>query len=148
MRVLVTGGRDYTEKEPIWLALDYLHDRAAHLTLIQGGANGADEQARKWSWGREGVSLVTVPANWRKHGKSAGPLRNRAMLEQCKPQLVLAFPGGKGTASMVRIARAAGVPVVMVHSLASLARTKGRLGEVVELVKGQASGRVAEAGAV
>lgn len=142
MRVLVTGGRDFADKEPVWLALDYLLDRMTRLTVIQGGATGADELARQWTWGRDSVSLVTVPANWRKHGKSAGPIRNRVMLEQCKPQVVLAFPGGRGTASMVRIARAAGVPVVMVHDKAAPSRIKGRLGEAIELAKGQVSGRV------
>jgi hypothetical protein len=52
-----------------------------------------------------------VPAEWKKHGKRAGPLRNMRMLEEWKPDGVAAFPGGSGTADMIAQARNAGVKV-------------------------------------
>jgi acyl-CoA synthetase (NDP forming) len=55
--------------------------------------------------------VTSFPANWKKHGKSAGPIRNQLMLDVGKPDLVIAFPGGSGTADMIRRARKAGVPV-------------------------------------
>jgi hypothetical protein len=48
-------------------------------------------------------------ADWEKLGRSAGPIRNQAMLDEGRPDLVVAFPGHHGTADMVRRARAAGV---------------------------------------
>jgi len=54
-------------------------------------------------------------ANWRTHGKAAGPIRNQQMLDEGRPHLVVAFPGGTGTADMVRRAKAAGVPVMEVE---------------------------------
>jgi hypothetical protein len=42
----------------------------------------------------------------------AGPIRKQQMLDEGKPDLVVAFPGGRGTAHMVRIARAAGIEVI------------------------------------
>jgi len=50
--------------------------------------------------------------NWKTHGKKAGILRNIYMLENSKPDTVLAFPGGKGTAHMIKISKAAGVSVI------------------------------------
>jgi hypothetical protein len=58
-----------------------------------------------------GVPFRIFPANWKKHGRAAGPMRNQQMLDEGKPDLVIAFPGGSGTADMVRRAKAAGVPV-------------------------------------
>ena len=55
---------------------------------------------------------VLIPAKWKLHGKAAGPIRNQLMLVEHKPDMVLAFPGGKGTANMIKIARWNGVPIV------------------------------------
>src|SRR5690606_26793755 len=71
--------------------------------LIHGDARGADRLGGEWAKVR-GVQEVKCPANWDAHGKSAGYRRNSAML-LLKPDLVVAFPGGAGTASMVRMAK-------------------------------------------
>ena len=78
--------------------------------LIHGAARGADEGAARWAKS-EGIASRAYPANWRKHGKAAGPIRNQQMLDDGRPDFVVAFPGGRGTADMVRRAHAAGVPV-------------------------------------
>jgi len=52
------------------------------------------------------------PAEWDKFGRRAGPLRNEQMLREGKPDVVVAFPGGRGTAHMVRIAKEAGIDVL------------------------------------
>lgn len=57
--------------------------------------------------------MRTFRANSRKHGRAAGPIRNQQMLDEGKPHLVVAFPGGTGTADMVRRAQAAGVLVLV-----------------------------------
>ncbi len=62
-----------------------------------------------------GLSVQAYPAQWHQYGRAAGPLRNQEMLTDAKPDLVLAFhrnlARSRGTADMVRRARAAGVPV-------------------------------------
>ena len=113
-RVLVCGGRDYNGDQPwnhVMAVLGDLHDETPIAAIIQGGASGADCLARCWA-DMYGVKCVTVPADWETHGKAAGPIRNRRMLMDFKPDLVVAFPGGRGTADMVRQAREAGVPVM------------------------------------
>lgn len=113
MRVLVCGGRDYERVSQIHGALDALLREIPHgcMRVIQGGcASGADRVAREWCVSRE-VEYLNYSANWVAHGKAAGPIRNQRMLDDGKPDLVLAFPGGRGTADMVRRAKAAGVPV-------------------------------------
>jgi len=111
MRVLVCGGRDFSDRTLLKATLDHL----APSVVISGGARGADALAAEWAeatgWNVGGVHLEEFPADWTAHGKAAGPIRNQQMLDEGKPDLVVAFPGGRGTADMVRRARAAGVEV-------------------------------------
>ena len=106
-RILVCGGRDYSDQKQLFRVLDRLPKPAL---LIAGGANGADELARRWAEAR-GVPAVIYPANWKGEGRAAGSIRNSRMLEEARPTQVIAFPGSSGTADMVRKARAAAVPV-------------------------------------
>lgn len=110
MRVLVCGGRDYKDSTAVFSALDILNATAVVTEIIQGNAAGADALAALWAKKR-GVPDRRFPADWRKHGHFAGPSRNQQMLDEGRPDLVLAFPGGRGTADMVRRAEKAGVPV-------------------------------------
>lgn len=115
MKVLVCGGRSYSNRSQVFAELDILRDFNTTLCVISGGATGADALAEEWARAnigkRNGVSFHGFKADWKKHGKAAGPIRNQPMLDNGCPDLVLAFPGGRGTADMVSRARAAGVEV-------------------------------------
>lgn len=110
MRVLVCGGRDYDDLFRVYEELDKLNlDRKTDV-IICGGARGADELAIVYA---EDFYIETKVyyALWNKHGRSAGPIRNQRMLDEGKPDLVVAFPGGVGTADMVARSRKAGIEV-------------------------------------
>ena len=109
-RVLVCGGRDFADYEMLSEALDALMPVAV---IIHGGAKGADRLAGQYAESHQ-IEQWAFPALWEKYGKGAGPVRNAQMLREGKPEIVIAFPGGKGTANMVKLAREAGVPVVNV----------------------------------
>lgn len=105
--VLVCGGRAYPRADYVWSVLDQLHAHIAIAKVVQGGATGADGAARGWAMSR-GVPCVTVDADWNRHGRAAGPIRNQQMLDEHKPDLVVGFPGGAGTRDMLSRARKAG----------------------------------------
>jgi hypothetical protein len=111
MNVLVCGGRDYADARALDKALDALHRDKPITRLIHGAARGADSLAATWARSRD-IPAVAFPADWNKDGKAAGFVRNARMLRTGRPELVVAFPGGKGTAHMVKLARAAGVSVL------------------------------------
>lgn len=113
MRVLVCGGRDYTDRMAVFGVLDGLHRRDGITTIIQGGATGADEIAMRWALDTD-VNILTYGADWKAHGKAAGPKRNQQMIDEGKPDMVVAFPGGRGTADMTSRAVAAGLPLIEV----------------------------------
>jgi len=117
MRVLVCGGRDFSDGDFVDWVLDTLHKRQKITMVIHGCAQGADTLAGQWSAQIDGCTTFEVPADWKKHGTRAGPVRNRLMLELGKPQLVLAFDGGAGTRDMTTAATAAGVKVLFAEKL-------------------------------
>jgi hypothetical protein len=112
MRVLVTGGRNFCDRAFLNKELDKLHFVHDFTTLVHGDANGVDRLAGAWA--REwNIPVEVYPANWSLHGRSAGIIRNAEMLKT-KPALVVAFPGGRGTANMVMKSRQARIPVIIV----------------------------------
>ena len=111
MRVLVCGGRDYADREFVRRTLDEIHASFPITVLVHGGAHGADMLAEHWAIDR-GVTVEPHRADWSRHGKAAGPIRNANMLAS-GIGLVVAFPGGRGTADMVRKAIAVGVETIV-----------------------------------
>lgn len=111
-RVLVCGGRDYADKETLKRVLDELYNATKFSQLIEGGASGADALSASWA-AMKGIHVIEVKAQWIKHGKKAGPIRNSEMLS-LRPDIVVAFPGGRGTADMVAKAKNAGTQVIEV----------------------------------
>jgi hypothetical protein len=127
MKVIVCGGRDFDDRNFIYSWLDKLFAPSygdsteaqpwrlprPDLILVLGGARGVDSIAEDWAvvnWVRQ----IVYPADWARHGRKAGILRNIEMLEAERPEMVVAFPGGNGTAHMCRIAEEAGVAVLRI----------------------------------
>jgi hypothetical protein len=115
-RILVCGGRDFNDRKLVFSTLWTLDPRPSRI--IQGGASGADSLAREWA-ASNFIFCEHYPANWKLHGNRAGPIRNQQMIDEGRPDLVIAFPGGRGTADMINRARLAGVPVREITRLTS-----------------------------
>lgn len=126
MRILVCGGRDYRNAAFVWRTLDDIHGQRPIAALIQGGATGADKLAKEWAMTKPEVERYESRAKWddlshpdaviraradgSKYDAKAGHRRNAHMLTW-KPDMIVAFPGGSGTADMIDQARKAGVTV-------------------------------------
>jgi hypothetical protein len=113
MKVLACGGRTFADRKTVdWALSAYLNKAEPYtLCIIEGGAPGADTLARQWAE-RNKCIVMEFPANWTYLGRSAGSKRNQAMLDWGQPDTVVAFPGGPGTADMVRRAKARKINVV------------------------------------
>lgn len=110
MRVLVCGGRDFYDWRLLEQTLYEIFKGEIENTILEGGSSGADSLARQYAI-YNNLLFEEYPADWKKLGYQAGFIRNKYMLEKGKPDLVVAFPGGKGTAHMVKIAKEANVEV-------------------------------------
>lgn len=117
MRVLVCGGRNFHDVAMLWARLDVLHRNKGISLIIDGASDdvtgpyiGADYWAHQWALAR-GIETIREHAKWSVLGRAAGPLRNKEMAQRHKPDIVIAFEGGAGTANMVKEAHAAGIEV-------------------------------------
>ena len=121
LKVLICGGRNL-DHSSVWNALernclDMIADKLdlemlpKVVHVIHGGARGADDAAGSWAKS-EGAKVTVYKANWHRHGKSAGPIRNQRMIDEGRPDVVVALPGGRGTQDMVNRATNSGIPVV------------------------------------
>lgn len=114
MKVLVCGGRDYTDQRKVNVVLDNLHKVTPITLVIHGAYRGADTCANNWALSR-GIPVKSFKANWTEYGRAAGPLRNTEMIQE-KPDLIVSFDGGDGTADMVEQAYANSVKVYQVEA--------------------------------
>tara|TARA_B100000745_G_C20122409_1_gene384325 strand:+ start:816 stop:1202 length:387 start_codon:yes stop_codon:yes gene_type:complete len=114
MRVLVCGGREYNDEETLMNFLDKVHQTIQITTLIHGHAKGADTLGELWAKLNE-IPSLGFRANWTKHGKAAGHIRNTKMLKEGRPDVVIAFPGGKGTKNMMDQTTKNNVPLIVVN---------------------------------
>jgi hypothetical protein len=121
--ILVCGGRNYDDREKLFEMLEQSLQAVTlagrSFTLVHGGAAGADSLSDEWATVRkicnEGGVVKVYKADWQTHGRAAGPIRNIKMLTESKPDLIIAFKGGRGTAHMMQIGKAAGVPILEVN---------------------------------
>ena len=115
IRVLVYGGRDFKATVFMHDTLDYYLGAIGsdNLVLIEGEAPGADRLAKWWAEDRV-VEVEAYPADWERYGKKAGPIRNKQMRDEGKPDFGIAFPGGHGTAGMTTLLKEKNIPVIEV----------------------------------
>lgn len=114
-RILVTGSRDWEDQDAVYRALaDVVRELPAdrEITVIHGACpTGADHMAHEWARGF-GCTIEAHPANWVKHGRRAGPMRN-ALMVVAGADICLAFVrnGSRGASHTAQLAEAAGIPV-------------------------------------
>ena len=108
-RVIVCGGRDYTDQDAIRSVLSRWKERRADVVIVHGDARGTDRLADHVAR-MMGFVVERYPADWSGFGRAAGPIRNQIMVDS-GADLVVAFPGGAGTRDLVRRAVKRGIPV-------------------------------------
>jgi hypothetical protein len=127
MRVLICGRRNFGHKpgcafrhclvcdgEDFQLMKNEIWKLSPDDVVIEGGARGADRLAGHIA-SEHGLEVVVFPAQWVRYGRAAGVVRNQQMLDEAKPDFVLAFhhniAASKGTKDMVQRANRNGIPV-------------------------------------
>jgi hypothetical protein len=110
-RILICGGRRFDSQEHFQNVMVVMQPMfAPRFCIFEGGANGADRMAQIWAR-LNGYPQATMPANWNYYGYGAGTKRNTDMLDFFLPDVVIAMPGGKGTADMVKQSLERGIAV-------------------------------------
>lgn len=107
-RIVVAGGRSFSDEQMVRWAFREIGLGYGDV-VVHGACRGADVTCARIAQ-LFGAETEAHPANWKKYGKAAGPIRNREMLES-DAYMLIAFPGGRGTFNAVMTARSLGVPI-------------------------------------
>lgn len=114
-RILICGDREWTNESLMRQEIRRFSDMFGPFLLVHGAARGADTMAGAICE-EMGFPVEAYPADWKRYGRAAGPIRNQQMLDT-GPDFVLAFHGhlneSKGTKHMVEIARKASVTTMI-----------------------------------
>jgi YspA, cpYpsA-related SLOG family len=115
--ILVCGDRNYDDVETITSVLNMYRQRHGSITIIQGAYSGADTISIAYAEYSK-IECKSFPPKWKQHGKEAGSIRNKQMIEEGNPSLVIAFhsnfKSSKGTEDVIRRAIEHNIPVMLV----------------------------------
>ncbi|MBQ2991677.1 MAG: DUF2493 domain-containing protein [Clostridia bacterium] len=114
-KLIVAGSRYFKDYERMEKELDYFLSKREkdEIEIVSGGCpTGADAFAERYARSR-GLALQVFPANWRRWGKMAGPLRNRHMAEYADALIVYWDGKSSGTANMIKEAEVCGLRIVV-----------------------------------
>jgi len=115
MRVAVIGGRDFKDKDYMFFVLDKYNEKHGISHIVSGGAKGADSLAESYAKNRY-IPYTVYPANWRKHGKGAGFIRNSQIANDCDALLAFPTKNSVGTYDTVDKAKKAGKKVYVIQA--------------------------------
>lgn len=113
MKIIIAGSREFSDYELLKNKMNEFTVGLKGITVVSGGAKGADKLGERWA--REhGHDCYVYKADWIQYGKSAGFIRNKAMIEV--GDMVVAFWDGKspGTLHTIELARKNGLKVQVV----------------------------------
>lgn len=121
MRIIIAGSRTFDDYALLKRTMDKIiaHVKRGKgdtsIKIISGGAKGADKLGEWWAY-KNMISYEVFQADWGKHGKAAGPIRNQEMIDEGKADALIVFWDGKspGTKDMIGRARKAGLKIKIV----------------------------------
>jgi len=99
-RIIIAGGRDFNDIELLLNSILPILNGDTNVEIVSGGANGADRLGEQFAESFE-LPISKFPANWNKHGKAAGPIRNLEMAKYSDELIVFWDGKSKGTKNMI-----------------------------------------------
>lgn len=124
-RVLVVGSRTFADKNLLFEVLDHIHNSNNPIEIVAGGCpTGADSFAKEYAQKSRPLTpqnlYTEFPAEWEKHGRAAGYIRNKKMHEyisQFPNRICIAFWDGKskGTAHSFELAKQYDNPICVIR---------------------------------
>jgi hypothetical protein len=112
VRIAIIGSRGWPFPETVRAVVRRLAEKDSSIVIVSGGARGVDSVAERAAKAA-GLEVVVYEADWDRHGRAAGMLRNTTIVEDADKVLVFWDGSSRGTADTVRKARVAGKPVTV-----------------------------------
>lgn len=110
MRTIIAGSRTVSNYGALAHALQFVDWQISEV--VSGTANGADKPGEQYAYQRD-LLCTKFPADWNKHGKRAGMIRNEQMARYANALIALWDMESNGTANMIQTADELGLKVVV-----------------------------------
>lgn len=143
IKTIIAGPRDFNNQSFVFSALDIVFSRLTkssketndsleindleNIEIVEGGATGIDALAKSYAIDRN-IKYKEFPADWNKHGRVAGPIRNKQMAEYS--DILIAFRyvdnPSRGTENMIRQAKGNNLKVITVNIRPTIPKNKVR----------------------
>lgn len=119
MKLIIAGGRDFSQCDMVASAVAHAANRMGKFVgdiseIVSGGASGADACGEEYAKAA-GIPLKVFPADWDKHGRAAGPIRNQQMAEYADGLLCFWDGKSRGTANMLECMKKLGKPSLTIY---------------------------------
>ena len=112
-RVIIAGSRHGTHGQEFALAITHwLSLYGTPEVVLCGCCLGVDEEGAAWA-AQQGIPVERYPADWKRYGRDAGPLRNAEMARKADGALIITYPRSRGSYDMLRRAERAGLTVLL-----------------------------------
>lgn len=102
INLAVIGSRTFRDSASLWAELDSM--RESIRCIVTGGAEGPDQMAELWAFAKN-IPIIVIKPDWEKYGKSAGPIRNKDIIDNCDEVLAYWDGKSKGTQHALALAR-------------------------------------------
>lgn len=114
MNIIIAGGRDFNNYTLLKEKCDTILKNVSNITIISGAAKGADKLGEQYA-NEKGYTLISKPADWDTHGKSAGYKRNQEMATLGDGLIAFWDGKSKGTKHMIDIAKEKGLQIAIIN---------------------------------
>lgn len=114
MKLAIVGSRNFNNYKVMKVFIFSKFDLSEIDTIVSGGARGADTLAEKFAH-ENNLLLIVKEAEWDKYGRSAGPRRNKLIVEEADVVVAFPTPSSRGTWNTVNLAKEAGKRVEILH---------------------------------
>lgn len=129
-KIIIAGPRDFNNQSFVFSALDMVFSRLVKnskepIEIVEGSATGIDSLAKSYAISKN-IKYKEFPADWNKHGRAAGPIRNKQMAEYS--DILIAFRyvdnPSRGTENMIRQAKENNLKIIIVNIRPTIPKNK------------------------
>lgn len=99
-KCIIAGGRDFDNLKLLTKKSDQILKNKKSVEIVSGTARGADRLGEVYAYSK-GYSVKRFPADWEKHGKAAGAIRNAEMADYCDAAIIFWDQKSKGTKNII-----------------------------------------------
>jgi hypothetical protein len=112
VKTIIAGSRNFTDPTLVEMAVELARNHIQVTEVVSGQCEGIDRLGEIWATTHD-IPCSYFPADWDKHGKAAGPIRNSEMVNYADALIAVWDGRSRGTMDVIKKARTKGLKVAV-----------------------------------